>query len=276
MTKFISKLKPINILYFTLLYLFLAFLLSFLIDILNVYGIRDLIVANLEMDLNPIIWYQLFQDGSPTEILQWLFLGFSAISSGILVGKFYHKDNKIAAFWLLLGITFTLMLIEDAGNPRHFYGQRLQRFINPGGNDIRTIVTLLFYSILAFIPIYAVIKYGKHLIDKIKNKKILIYFSLGFVFYGIAAFSSATRDIFNWYQRVGNFLYFNIINFGNEELLMLTNELDMALGRVEGRGIGWYFMDLVLEESIELLGATFFLIATLLLLKYTLANKIHY
>ena len=91
---------------------------------------------------------------------------------------------------------------------------------------------------------------------------------MGFIVYGLAAIFSATRDIAHWYQRVGDNIYYRIIDFGNENLIQLTQELNISLTRNGDRGIGWYFMDLVIEESMELIGAAALLSAVIAYYKF--------
>ncbi len=77
-------------------------------------------------------------------------------------------------------------------------------------------------------------------------------FLSGYFFYGLAAFASASRHIGNWYAVVGT----KILDF-----IISGRELSWSAS-----SLGFFFMDLVVEESMELMGATFLLAAVLVYL----------
>ncbi|MTI93994.1 MAG: hypothetical protein FH749_00690 [Firmicutes bacterium] len=92
--------------------------------------------------------------------------------------------------------------------------------------------------------------------DKLHQLSTKIMLLVGFALYGIAAFSSATRNIGNWYVVVGE-RALNFITAGAE----LAWSPESIIYHVYS--MSFWFMDFLVEESLELLGAAF-LLASLL------------
>ena len=86
--------------------------------------------------------------------------------------------------------------------------------------------------------------------DKSNSLKGNKYLVAGYIFYGIAAVCSATRNIGNWYAVVGEMVLDSIttgaeISWSGGSVIYFRDPL------------GFWFMDYVVEESLELLGAAF-------------------
>jgi hypothetical protein len=221
-----------------------------LIDVGNVLGSRDL--------FDRPVWVHLFANGRPTEWLQWYALGATAIIAAFASGTAFASGRSSGAgtgpmmgharFWAIMAVAFVLMLVEDAGDVRH----AIRTFVELASGLPRNIgmldrgVELAYFAVVASVPVYALLRYGRHLRP---YPTTLYYVLAGFGFYAIAAVSSATRHWGAWYAQVG---------------LVIQERFDMVVTPGETpAGMGHWLIDALLEETVELIGATFFLAAAI-------------
>lgn len=231
-------------------YLLLAWGAFWTIDVFNVLGLRDALVA----DPHQQMWVRLFREGRPTEMLQWLALGGTAVAGATASGMLSARGRRgHATFWLLMSITAVLMLIEDAGNPRHFFGEMARYHL---GMPARIATELTYFAILASIPLYALFHYWRCPWASPATRRYLI---AGVVFYAIATMSSGTRDVGEWYVHVGAYI---------DQVVLSGRLLPLAPDPLEGGGTGFHLMDSLVEESIELLGAAMLFASALAYLKF--------
>lgn len=231
-------------------YLLLAWTAFWLIDVFNVFGLRDALVAGPHQQ----IWFRLFREGRPTEMLQWAALGGAALVGGVLAGMHLAQQRRACAmFWLLMGIAAVLMLIEDAGNPRHYFGEMARYHI---GSPAQIATELAYFAILAAFPLYALLRYWRCPWACPSTRRYLI---AGIAFYAIAGIASGTRDIGHWYVQVGG--YIDQVVLGGR-LIPLTDD------PWQTGGLGFHLMDALVEESIELVGATLLFAAALSYLRF--------
>ncbi len=242
--------------------LFIAYFLVYIMDIKNLFSLREL-YSNFYV---PLLWPMIFRDGGPIEIFQWLFLGllslFSAYISGILKERGKKKE---AIFWLLFAIAGILMLMEDAGDIRHFFFREL---FSPHWRTLNILETI-YFLVLGAIPTFAVLKYGKH----IKKSHItVILLILGFVFYGSSAFLSGPADLTNINYDIGRGMFQYTVNAGDAQLEQIHKEA----GETWTEGIDanpehvlyHNFKDMILEESLEFLGALMLLVSSIAYLQF--------
>jgi len=235
--------------------LLLFYTLSFLLDVMNIFGLR-----NLYSDMTvPLLWDLMFQERGPVEMFQWLFLGFLTITSAFLFGILTERNRrKEGMFWFLFSIAGVLMLMEDAGNIRHFV---LRENMVLGWVVMQSLETL-YFGLIAAIPIAAVLKYGKHLRE---SRITIVLLALGFLFYGMAVFFSGPADLTNINIYVGDAFYDATATLGGEELEQIYEETDARLEEQAGgegfMDVSYRFVDHLIEESLELLGATMLLAA---------------
>lgn len=221
------------------------------------FGIRDrLFQSSLDM---PYFWFHWYRNGGPIEFIQYSFLGLSAVYAAKNSLLSETKDEK--KFWSIFAIALVYMLIEDAGDPRHFIRFYVQKIAGENEQGVwGTVVELTYFTALASIPLYAYLRYGgKALKNHLTTKKYMLG---GFVFYGLAAGSSFIGSAFsalldrNVYRIMGE----RMISF-----LIFIGDSDVAtryLGRDYTR-ISYYLMDSPYEESLELIGGALFLISAL-------------
>ena len=244
-----NLLSPKGVISLTVAYLCAAWTAFLLVDVLNVASTRDSLVAS--GFTTPAIWAQLFREGGPTEILQWLYLGGAAIVSAFLAGELRERgrngERELHAFWLLMSIALIVMLIEDAGNPRHYLRNMALRLT--GSRVAQLTVESVIFAVIAGLPLYAVIRYWRWVVPFARSKW---YLFAAFVAYGVAGAASATR--YAWYERAGTWLN----QFLGGRLLQ-----DLEHPFFGTTGMEFFLMDWLWEESVELIGATFFLAAAL-------------
>ncbi|MCH8550280.1 MAG: hypothetical protein LAT80_15525 [Balneolaceae bacterium] len=238
-------------------YLLVIYFLSWLIDFkeIELIGISEWV----SYQYPNLFWIHVFREGSITENLQWLFLGFTALSLLLLVATF--KETAIRGYFALLFGT-VLMFIEDKYNVRHKLNDRIGALIH--GENVNLYewktsiygasVEMIFYALLGTIMLYAFYSiYVKSEISQ-QSKKYLL---AGYIFYFIASFGSATRNLFDWYAHVGGAILnlltsFKDLTWSGDSMIYYRDPL------------GFWFMDFVIEESLELMGATFLLSSVLI------------
>jgi len=189
-------------------------------------------------------FYAWFDDRSPVEWAQWLSLGSFAILSAWLASEVKGtRHAHLRTFWLLMAVGGMLLVIEDAGSPRHRILELLAifPFLRPYADLIvPTFELLIYFPALAALPVYAFATYY----DAVRAlRTVVVFFWIGFVFYAGAAFFSASSGI-GWYHPVGSVLL---------EAFFSDHILGPEIYRYPE--LGFWLMDTLVEESMELIGA---------------------
>lgn len=211
------------------------------------------------VDHHTLGWAFLFSEGSPTEWLQWITLAACILTCGVLWGRAQAFGRAYAPFFGLLGIGLCLMLIEDAGNIRHGMSRLVLGMLQlPPRGLAKSVMDLFVYSLLAGLMVAPFVLYLRQLRPGTRPK---ILFLLGYAAYGLAAFSSASAYVGNWYARVGN----SSVAASGVDLEARVSWARMVEEAARGTrpDIGFWFMDFIYEESPELLGAGLILAALL-------------
>lgn len=262
-----ANIIPFIIILFSVTYISLMLVLSYLIDIqgINIFGLKEW-VSDKGYEI-PLFWLHMFREASLTENIQWAFLGASVILTAIIGIIQFKSTRKAPWVWILLLIGLYIMFLEDVINIRHTVSAMIgSTYFDYDTSTmewrisfVRSIVEIIFYFMLGGMMVAALFFILKDQTIRALGK---IYFLAGYFLYGLAAVFSATRNIKDWYAVVGG----KIIDFiyrGSEAVL--TGD-SIIYGRDP---LGFWFMDFVVEESLELLGATFLLagLATILLSK---------
>ena len=249
----IFKIKDYYVIISVFIILLVFYISSFFVDLYNFNGIRDWMVEHDGFNV-PFLWNYLFSEGGPVEILQWLFIGLFMMTSSYIAG-ISTRDQKSSRsrFWFLFSILAVLMIMEDAGNIRHFLTTRGVLLFRDE-MIYRSITELAYFGLMALIPVYALIRYRKVFLED-KRTAVILFF--GAAFYGVAVLMSGTRDIRFWYQTAGNIIYDWTLEFGGDELLAIYESTDQFLAEGGYISISYRFMDFLVEESLELLGAAF-------------------
>jgi len=74
----LSRTNPLYVMGLVLLYLLVIWLACFLIDVRNLMGLREILVIKdyLVMEGEKVpLWFFVFREAGPTEILQWMIFG---------------------------------------------------------------------------------------------------------------------------------------------------------------------------------------------------------
>lgn len=242
---------------FVLGILFIFYTASYFVDIRNVLGIRDKLVELKSIHSAifniPLLWNYLFSDGAPVEIMQWTLNGLLIITSAYIAGILRAKNRmKEFYFWMLFAVLGLLMILEDAGNIRHFLTVRVVMLFWEE-KSYRIITELVYFSIVSSVSVIAIIKFGPYVYKNHKRTAYLLL--LGCVVYGIAVVMGGTRDIRYWYQTAGEKIYEFTANLGGEELREIYENTDAELIPQNSMTVAYRFMDSLLEESIQLIGA---------------------
>jgi len=238
-------------------FLLLSILAFVLIDLLNFLGTSDWLKQRLDI---PYFWYHWFI--IPVEIpLQWYLLGATMVFFLLIAGVAYERKEKdIFRFWLLTGIGIVLMFIEDVGDVRHALRHYVERISGETTYGfIGSTFELFYFASIAALITYALVIYRNVWQNHLVTRK---YFPIAYVMYGIsvvfsfagAAYSSVTG--FSLYQLTGNY-FMNLLFIHNEES-QLIYEHAKNFARID-----FNLMDVMVEESIEFVGASALLAAGL-------------
>jgi len=270
LSKLLLRIGRLNIanslILFTMGYLFVTWSMVFFIDVLNIFDMQNILVSK-GWDI-PFLFWIFFTERGPTEILQWIFLFAGFLTCGLIISKEQSKkDSNNEQFFFLVGIGVFLMFLEDTINIRHIISYSLSAWVGYDYyvNPARLFTEFTLYFLIGSLMVYPLIKYWHHLII---HKKSWLYLIIGYLAYAVASFASASRDLFNWYEKTGDFIV-GILPISNE---VLWDSISLKLIEV-GRGpLEFYLMDYLFEESLELIGAGF-LLAFLLSYLTEIQNK---
>lgn len=191
------------------------------------------------------LWHWLFND-RPIEWTQWFLLVFATVAAAYLAGRLYADRRVMASrFFFLFAIGLGFMLIEDAGDIRHvlsaivlsLFGSEKYGLVL--GIPYRVVSDVPYFAALAAVPVYAVLRYGRHIWESVRTRWFL---AAGILLYAIAAIGSAVSHFHEFYVRTGAWL----------DALLFAHRFPVP----EHMSQGWthfLLMDSVIEESVELL-----------------------
>lgn len=177
------------------------------------------------------MWWHLYRQGGPIEWGQWFFNSLTLLICAHLSGVFRQRgDKKTSRFWILIAITFMLMVIEDSGDPRHVIASYVSSIWG-----LKTYwVEIPFFACMVAPLGYAFYRYGRQGMARPQNR---LYTILGILMYGFVASTSAMREVGSFYYVVGDYLSERLIG-----------------GTIEG----FFLMEKVYEETLELNAAAMF------------------
>ncbi|MEJ6951028.1 hypothetical protein [Natronospora cellulosivora (SeqCode)] len=255
----ILKRLPKYILGIAIASILFSFILIYLIDLRNAFGLRDYLFSldpeYFFYDYRPLVFQNWYRNGGIAEMMQWIFLAGAAFMAVFIAGKL-HDSKKISyKFWGIMGIAFLLLLIEDAGDPRHTIRSFVQAiFKEPVQGPMGSLTELIYFSLLAFIIIYAIVKYKSVLGESSNCKR---YFKIAFLSYALATtmsfFGTASGiDLYHW---LGGNMYNWLLALGDDALIHRWSMINFMEG---WNYIGFFLMDSLVEEAIELIGAASF------------------
>lgn len=238
-------------------FLGLSLLVTVLVDIFNIFGVKYWMVENLTI---PYFWFYWFS--TPVENpLQWYLLGLTLIVFGSNAGRAYQgSDRQAGPFWLLLSAGTMLMLVEDAGDVRHTIRKMVQGAAGEGSYGyVGTLFELGYFAVIGLVMVFALWHYRHVYWNDVRLRNWLF---AGYLFYGLAVslswIGSAFHSIigFTVYQRAGEVILRGL--FVRDQITMEAYQVAIA-----SRNIDFFFMDRLVEESLELMGVAALLTAGL-------------
>ena len=260
-----------------LLLVLISFVLFYLIDLRNLWGIRDWMFS-LErvyfyFSYTPFFFQHYGRNSGFAEIAQWGLLASAVSIAFWLAGAARPSRPKLAHLGFLLGIGFVLMLAEDAGNIRHTLMSYVQLAAGePDQGVVGTLFEAAYFSILGGIPLYAMIKYGSVLRE---YGRAFTYMITGFIFYAVAAGLSFAGTAFQMlldrdlYTILGDAMVRLSFRLGDANLPALWESWNQGNWFYQ---VGFFLMDSLIEENLEILGGAF-LVAALLTVKLCLDKE---
>ncbi len=260
---------PFYIFMSSIAFILISLVLIYLVDLRNLWGIRDVLYSWDERSIRfintrPFMFNHLYCNRGIAEIFQWVFLGGAALTSMFISGFMYNRNRVIFLFWAIMSVAFIMMLIEDAGDPRHtistYFGLLFSSSLAP------KMVEGVYFTILAAIPIYALLQYRKPVMADSRTARYLIS---GFAGYATAAiFSFAGDFIFrddSFYTWSGGKIRSAMLLISDKQTAVQWTFYDKEHGWPV---INYFLMDSMVEESIELMAAAAFCASTVAFLLY--------
>ncbi|MBB3039634.1 hypothetical protein [Hoyosella altamirensis] len=189
------------------------------------------------------MWWELFNDGI-VEVAQWIYIALFVVGAGYLAGRLRGGPHAgFASFFFVMSIGFAFILIEEAGDVRLILAEALGRWLGYEilGMHFHVIGTLPVMMFLAFFPLYALVRYAKHVWRAPRSRAYLIAL---YGLYAVSQLGAQTSHIEGWYAHFGNWI--NSVFF------------DWRLPVMPGIDPGansYFIIDNVVEESFEMLAA---------------------
>ncbi len=239
-------LSPHHIWKAAVVYLTAAWAFVLLVDILGQTEITRLLAEQGRTP--PFLWFWLFSEAHLTEFLQWSILA----SCLIVCIKAYRKTES--EFFLVLACGLGLMLLEDTVNIRHTLSGWTSQLlgVTEHRSAVRIITEFAFYGLLGSLMLYPLVTHW----TRIRQSASLFRYALAaYSAYASAAFLSASRYIADWYDAAGAWIIAQLP-------LADPNVWEAADASLQERGLfplGFWLMDYLLEESLELLAASLLL-----------------
>ncbi len=219
-------------------------------------------------ELHLFFWWHWFE--IPIENpLQWAFLSATIALFLMTAGAAHQRqDSAIYEFSILITAGLVLMLIEDVADPRHILRTDLGAIFGEGGYGyVGTFVELAYFAMIGAVMMLALVAHRR---AYWRFPRVRRYLLSGYVFYAIAvssswlgsAFRSLHPDRDDLYTLVGQVICdFLFLDGGHTE--EQYRHVQSILYQLDGEPLGFYFMDRLYEESLELLGASALLVAAL-------------
>ena len=185
------------------------------------------------------LWARIFQEHGLTERVQWALLLIGIIAC---VRLSLRQDPHTRRFLMLMAIGLTLMLYEDVLNISHHMGAVL----GPSPTGVRVGRLLVYAALAAFLVLALATHWSRLSVGR-------GYLLTGYTLYALAAGASVPANLLGFYERLGAWLMERTAGGLLRPLpdgLVRMPEYDVA----DLTGI--VFLDFVIEESVELLGAT--------------------
>ena len=216
----------------------------------------------------PMLWLILFGEASLTENLQWFSLLLAAFFAGLVAVQ--SKQARLAATILCFGLLW--MYAEDCSNVRHVTSAWLGELwlgydtvsLEWRRSRARTMIELTIYAGMAAVMAVA---YWLVWTRKLLSQPAFIIFTGGYLLYGVAAFGSASRNIGNWYANLGDVLFDTLAR----KHTLLWRGQDIVHYQDP---LGFWWMDYLLEESLELLAASLLVAACICLFSRCMAKNL--
>ncbi len=220
-----------------------------LVDVYNYFGLADLLKENIAD--TPLLWYQMFTEGGPVELMQYAMNLASVIVLCLLSGIMLAKKHRYFGRFFLFALVVAFMLLEDTGNIRHLVRNVTTHLlgIEEGyRSELGILIEVAIYGAIGFLMVFSLVRIRKLLFIHKRAFKFLI---AGYFVYGAVALASATRHFNDWHPRLGDAIIdrFNLLEI---EAWQIASDHYAD----KGRRLGFYFIDNLFEESLELLGAT--------------------
>jgi len=257
---------------FTSSYIALSFLLYYLIDLTNTWGARDWLLQTsgvyFYFTYVPFFFQHYGRDGGFAEVVQWGLLAV-AVAYSLYYAGLTTRDFKISRFWLLFGIGMMLMLLEDAGEVRHWMMSYVQWAAGEPDQGLwGTTFEGIFFIIVGGLPVYAWWRYRKTIRS---HGRVYWYVLWGIIAHATAASLSFVGTAFqktldvDVYTIMGVWFREYSLRIGDDELRTVWDTWDAENWLYQ---TDFYLMDSFVEENIELIGNAFFLAAALSVSQY--------
>lgn len=207
----------------------------------------------------PLVFIWLFWEGRPTELLQWLCLwGAIAVLSWELLHSYRAGETHYRGVVITGLVGLGLMLLEDTLNIRHWLAQFTSRLVHGYPTQFSPVATateVTFYSVIGAAMLLFLMRGLRYFSV---HPMVLRYLIFGYCAYAVASVASATRHIGGWYVVAGSWIVSRVSPAAEQvyDSWLAQNLLEHTFPP-----LGFWVMDLLIEETIELLGASAIFVA---------------
>jgi len=269
---------PTWVLFGTTSYITLSFLFYYLIDLRNTWGARDWLFSTegvyFYFTYTPFFFQHYGRDGGFAEVVQWGLLATTILLAAYYAGRLSLEHARVSTFWAIMALGFMLMLLEDAGEVRHWLMSYVQWAAGePDQGMVGTAFEGIIFLILGGIPIYGLWRYGNAIRA---HGRVRLYMLAGIMSHAVAASLSFIGTAFQMtvdtdiYTVMGDTFKEWSLRIADPEVRELWNTWDAENWLYQ---VDFYLMDSFVEENIELLGNAFFLAAALSVYAYYRSKK---
>lgn len=255
----------------------LSFVLYYLIDLRNVFGIRDWLFAldssYFYFTYTPFFFQHYGRNSGIAELIQFGLLGSAIFFAAYTAGLLYATKRTVSKFCMVLAIALLLFVFEDAGNIRHTLMSYVQVAAGePDQGVVGTLFELIYFSILASVPLYGLWRYGSSITQ---YTKAFVYIVIGFLAYALAAGLSFIGSAFQMlldrdvYTLLGEYFVAISLRLGDEDLPVLWQQWNEHNWLYQ---IEFFLLDSLIEENIEIIATAALLAGFITLYQSTVKN----
>jgi hypothetical protein len=207
------------------------------VDVLDLFGSRQRLLVDRRSNIS--LYRHLADNNRPLEWVQWLLLIGGSVCAGLSGGTVWERGDRRAAARLTgLAAFLGVLAVKDAGSPRNVIRGYAAEV---GGDRAELLAEVVVFGLVGMFGLLVFVGVWRAASGHRIVRRLLL---AGYGAYGLAAGMSITRHA--WYEPAGEWVLANVFQ-GR------ATQIDRA---------GWFFMDSLVEETVELIAIGFLVAST--------------